>query len=57
LEITPVSAVAEAVWDAVHGTRLDYFVGPTAKRMAFVKRWMPGKLRKQLRSSASPLGR
>jgi NAD(P)-dependent dehydrogenase (short-subunit alcohol dehydrogenase family) len=56
LEITPVERVAEAVWDAVHGTKLDYFVGPTARRMAFAKRWMPGKVRKQLRSSLRPLG-
>lgn len=57
LEITPVERVAEAVWDAVHGTRLDYFVGATSKRMAFAKRWMPGKVRKQLRGSSRPLGR
>jgi NAD(P)-dependent dehydrogenase (short-subunit alcohol dehydrogenase family) len=56
LEITPVERVAEAVWEAVHGTKLDYFVGPTAKRMAFGKRWMPGKVRKQLRNSLRPLG-
>lgn len=57
LEITPVQEVAKAVWDAVHGTKLDYFIGATAKRMAFAKRWMPGKVRKQLRGSSGPLGR
>ena len=57
LEITPVERVAEAIWDAVHGSKLDYFVGATAKRMAFAKRWMPGKVRKQLRRSSGPLGR
>jgi NAD(P)-dependent dehydrogenase (short-subunit alcohol dehydrogenase family) len=56
LEITPVEDVAKAVWDAVHGDKLDYFVGKTSKRMAFAKRWMPGKVRKQLRSSLRPLG-
>lgn len=56
LEISPVEHVAQAVWDAVHGTKLDYFVGPTARRMAFAKRWMPGKVRKQLRASLRPLG-
>lgn len=56
LEITPVEEVAKAVWDAVHGDKLDYFVGKTSKRMAFAKRWMPGKVRKQLRSSLRPLG-
>jgi NAD(P)-dependent dehydrogenase (short-subunit alcohol dehydrogenase family) len=57
LEITPVEEVAAAVWDAVHGSKLDYFVGATSKRMAFAKRWMPGRVRKQLRSSLRPLGR
>jgi NAD(P)-dependent dehydrogenase (short-subunit alcohol dehydrogenase family) len=57
LEITPVEEVAKAVWDAVHGEKLDYFVGQTSKRMAFAKRWMPGKVRKQLRGSQGPLGR
>ena len=57
LEITPVEEVAKAVWDAVHGDKLDYFVGKTAKKTAFAKRWLPGKLRKQLRSSTGPLGR
>ena len=57
LEISPVSDVAQAIWDAVHGDKLDYFVGATAKRMAFAKRWMPGKIRKQLRASSGPLGR
>lgn len=57
LEITPVERVAEAIWDAVHGDKLDYFVGATSKRMAFAKRWMPGKVRKQLRASSGPLGR
>ncbi|MFN4241465.1 MAG: SDR family oxidoreductase [Erythrobacter cryptus] len=56
LEITPVERVAEAVWEAVHGDKLDYFVGATAKRMAFAKRWMPARLRKQLRNSVRPLG-
>lgn len=56
LEITPVEEVAKAVWEAVHGDKLDYFVGKTSKRMAFAKRWMPGKVRKRLRNSLRPLG-
>lgn len=51
LEITPVEEVAKAVWDAVHGEELHYLVGPTARRLAFAKRWMPGKVRKQQRSA------
>jgi short-subunit dehydrogenase len=57
LEISPVEHVAQAVWDAVHGDKLDYFVGQTSRRMAFAKRWMPGRVRKQLRASSGPLGR
>lgn len=48
MEITPVSAVAEAAWEAVHGERLHTTVGKTAKRLAFAARWMPGRLRKSL---------
>jgi NAD(P)-dependent dehydrogenase (short-subunit alcohol dehydrogenase family) len=57
LEITPVEEVAQAVWNAVHGDELHYLVGKTARSLAFAKRWMPGKVRKQLRSSLRPLGR
>ena len=54
LEITPVTEVADAAWDAVHGERLHTLVGKTPRRLAFAARWLPGKLRKQLRASARP---
>lgn len=57
LEITPVSEVAEAAWAAVHGTGLHHRVGKTAHRIGFAARWMPGRVRKQIRSSARPLGK
>ncbi len=57
LEITPVSAVAEAAWAAVHGKQLHNRVGKTAHRLAFASRWMPGSLRKQVRSSLRPMGK
>ncbi len=57
LEISPVEDVAAAVWDAVHGHKLDYFVGKTSKQMAFTKRWLPGMVRKQLRASSGVLGK
>ncbi|MEO1729206.1 MAG: SDR family oxidoreductase [Pseudomonadota bacterium] len=57
LEITPVVEVAETVWDAVHGDGLHYLVGKTAKQLNFGKRWMPGRIRKRNRASASLLGR
>ncbi|MCM8730503.1 SDR family oxidoreductase [Hephaestia sp. GCM10023244] len=52
LELTPVEVVADAAWAAVHGDRVHSFVGPTAKRMAFAARWMPGKLRKMMQRGA-----
>ncbi len=56
LEITPAVEVAQAAWDAVHGEKLHTLVGKTARRLAFGVRWMPGKLRKQMRSSSRVLG-
>lgn len=51
LELTPVEAVAEAAWAAVHGDRLHTYVGKTAHRLAFAARWMPGSLRKRMKRS------
>ena len=56
LEITPVIAVAEAAWAAVHGDALHTRVGKTADRLAFASRWMPGRLRKQTRTGGRALG-
>lgn len=57
LEITPAAAVGDAAWAAVHGPRLHTLVGKTATRMGFAARWMPGRLRAQMRRSDRPLGR
>jgi NAD(P)-dependent dehydrogenase (short-subunit alcohol dehydrogenase family) len=57
LEITPVSEVAEAAWAAVHGDTLHNRVGKTAHRIAFAARWMPGRVRRQMRASARPMGK
>ena len=51
LEITPVEDVAETIWNAVHGTELHYLVGKTARSLAFAKRWLPGRVRKQQRAA------
>lgn len=56
LEISPVSDVADAAWNAVHGTTLHNLVGKTARRAAFASRWMPGRIRKEMRGSSRPLG-
>jgi NAD(P)-dependent dehydrogenase (short-subunit alcohol dehydrogenase family) len=56
LEITAVADVAEAAWNAVHGDKLHNLVGKTATSVAFAARWMPGRLRKRMRTSFRPLG-
>ncbi|KPF75423.1 short-chain dehydrogenase [Blastomonas sp. AAP25] len=48
LEIAPVAIVAEAAWAAVHDPRnVHSYVGPTAKKLAFAAKWMPGSIRKR----------
>lgn len=49
IEISPVAIVGQAAWDAVHGDRLHTPVGATAKRMAFISRWMPSLIVKRSR--------
>lgn len=56
LEITPVGAVADAAWAAVHGEKLHTLVGKTARRLTFISRWMPGALRKQMRRAKRATG-
>ena len=53
LELTSAEAVAEAAWAAVHGDRVHTYVGPTARRMAFAARWLPGRMRKIMRGGAA----
>lgn len=57
LELTQPEEVAQAVWDAVHGDKLHWIVGKTARQLAFGTRWMPGRVRKRSREMARPLGR
>lgn len=49
LELTSAATVAEAAWAAVHGDALHTYVGRTAHRLRFAARWLPGRLRKQMR--------
>ncbi len=56
LEITPVEAVADAAWAAVHGNRLHTLVGKTARQLNFAAKWLPGRLRAQTRKSQRTLG-
>lgn len=50
VEVSPVSAVPKVVWDAVHGDKLDYTVGRMARRLLFLSRFLPGKVRKEMRN-------
>lgn len=56
LEITPVEAVADAAWAAVHGNKIHTLVGKTARQSWFAARWLPGKLRKRSRMMTRPMG-
>ena len=56
LELTPVADVAQTAWDAVHGDKLHNLVGKTARSVSFAARWMPGTLRKRMRTGFRALG-
>ncbi|MFB0613549.1 SDR family oxidoreductase [Aurantiacibacter poecillastricola] len=49
LEFTPVETVAEEAWKAVHGDKVHRLVGKTARKLARVAKWFPGKLRERAR--------
>jgi NAD(P)-dependent dehydrogenase (short-subunit alcohol dehydrogenase family) len=46
-EIAPVEHVAEAAWQAVHGTKVHTTVGKMAKRLSRIARWFPGLIVRQ----------
>jgi NAD(P)-dependent dehydrogenase (short-subunit alcohol dehydrogenase family) len=48
IEVSPVSIIGPAAWEAVHGNKLHTTVNKTAKQLAFAARWFPGRLRKQM---------
>jgi NAD(P)-dependent dehydrogenase (short-subunit alcohol dehydrogenase family) len=48
VEVSPVSIIGPAAWEAVHGNKIHTTVNKTAKQLAFMSRWFPGRLRKQL---------
>ena len=52
-EIDPPETVAEAAWRAVHGDKLHWVVGKTARQAAFGSRWLPGRMRKTVREMAA----
>jgi NAD(P)-dependent dehydrogenase (short-subunit alcohol dehydrogenase family) len=48
MEISPVSVIGPAAWEAVHGNKVHTTVNKTARELAFVARWFPSRLRRQL---------
>lgn len=50
VEVSPVSDVPKVVWEAVHGDKLDYTVGKMAGRLKLLTRFLPGRVRKEMRS-------
>ena len=49
LELTSAADVADAAWRAVHGDDVHTYVGKTAFRLKFAAKWLPGRMRKQMR--------
>jgi len=49
LELTGADDVAEAAWKAVHGDPVHTYVGKTAFRLKFAAKWLPGRIRQQMR--------
>ncbi len=47
VEVSPVSIIGPAAWDAVHRDKVHTPVNKMAKQLAFAARWMPGRLRNQ----------
>ncbi len=48
LEVSPVSIIGPAAWEAIHGNKVHTTVNKTAKQLAFFARWFPNRLRKQM---------
>lgn len=53
VEVSPVSAVPSVVWDAIHGSKVDYTVGKTARRLQLMQRFLPGRVRKFIREGGA----
>ena len=57
MEISPVSMVADAAWDSVHGNAVHTRVGKTARRAWFLARWAPSFLSRNGKSVDRAAGR
>ncbi len=48
VEVSPVSIIGPAAWQAIHGDKVHTTVNKTAKKLAFAARWFPERLRRQM---------
>ncbi|WP_373473635.1 SDR family oxidoreductase [Sphingorhabdus lacus] len=48
VEVSPVSIIGPAAWEAIHGANVHTTVNKMAKQLAFSARWFPNRLRKSL---------
>jgi NAD(P)-dependent dehydrogenase (short-subunit alcohol dehydrogenase family) len=48
LEVSPVSIIGPAAWEAIHGKKVHTTVNKTAKQLAFASRWFPERLRRNM---------
>lgn len=48
LEVSPVSIIGPAAWEAIHGNKVHTTVNKTAKQLAFAARWFPERLRRNM---------
>lgn len=53
-EVYPVSVAAEAAWEAAHGKDTHYMAGKRAKQARFAARFLPGRLKKQVKEGLPP---
>ena len=54
-EVNPVEIVPAVVWEAIHGKDVHYTVGKMARQMRRFARWMPGRVRKQMKTVSAAL--
>lgn len=57
IEVSPVSIIGEAAWEAVHGEKVHTPVNKMARQLAFAARWFPNRLRKRMKGLTGGLER
>lgn len=56
LPIYRVEEASQAIWEAVHGGRLEHLVGARARQIRAIVRWAPGLVRKQFLKAMAASG-